>query len=49
MKLPKIVQDQLSGNPLEWSEGSGRFLATTDESGAADSMKMNFLTTSVTG
>ena len=49
MKLPKMVLDKYSGDPLEWPEWSGQFIATIDQSGVADSVKMNYLKTLVTG
>ena len=33
MKLPKLVLDKFDGDPLEWLEWSGQFLARNDESG----------------
>ena len=35
-KLTKMVLDKICDNLLEWPEWSGQFLATVDESGAAD-------------
>ena len=49
MKLPKLVLDKFSGDPLEWPEWSGQFLATVDQAGVPDSVKMNYLKTLVTG
>ena len=37
MKLPNLVLDKFDGDPLEWPEWSGQFLATVDESGTSDS------------
>ena len=48
-KLPKLVLDKFAGDPLEWPEWSGQFLATVDQAGVPDSVKMNFLKTLVTG
>ena len=47
MKLPKMVLDKFSGDPLEWPEWSGQFLATVDQAGVADSVKMKYLKTLV--
>ena len=49
MKLPKLVLDKFAGDPLEWPEWSGQFLATVDQAGVPDSVKMNYLKTLVTG
>ena len=49
MKLPKLVLDKCSGNLLEWHEWSGQFLATVDQAGAPNSVKMNYLKALVTG
>ena len=49
MKLPKSVLDKFSGDPLEWPEWSGQFLATVDQGGVADSVKMKYLKTLVSG
>ena len=49
MKLPKLVLVEFEGNPLEWPERSGQFLATIDGSGLSDSHKMQYLKTLVTG
>ena len=49
MKLPKLVLDKFAGDPLEWPEWSGQFLATVDQAGVPDSVKMNYLKTIVTG
>ena len=43
MKLPKLVLDKFAGDPLEWPEWSGQFLATVDQAGVPDSVKMNYL------
>ena len=49
MKLPKLVLDKFDGDPLEWPEWSGQFLATVDESGITDSNKMKFLKSLLNG
>ena len=49
LKLPKLVLDKFAGDPLEWPEWSGQFLATVDQAGVPDSVKMNYLKTLVTG
>ena len=49
MKLPKLVLDKFSGDPLEWPEWSRQFLATVDQAGVADSVKLNYLKTLVNG
>ena len=37
MKLPKLLLYKVDGNPLEWPEWSGQFLAIVDGSRASDS------------
>ena len=49
MNVPKIVLDNLAGGPSEWPERSGQFIATIEQSGIADSGKMNYLKTLITG
>ena len=49
VKLPKRILDQFSGDPLEWPEWSGQFLATIDQPLADDGMKTNYLKALVTG
>ena len=49
MKLPKLFLDKFDGNPLEWPEWSGQFLAAIEGSGASDSDKMQYLKSLVTG
>ena len=49
IKVPKMVLKKFSGNPLDWLESSGQFIATIEESGYADSVKTNFLKTLITG
>ena len=49
MKLPKIVLDKTSDDPLEWLEWSGQFIATIEQSGTADSVKTNYSKTLVIG
>ena len=49
MKLPKIVLNKFHGDPLEWPEWSGKFLATVDESGISDSNKMKHLKSLLNG
>ena len=48
MKLPKLVLHKFAGDPLEWPEWSGQFLAPVDQAGVPDSVKMNYLKTFVT-
>ena len=49
MKFSRMVLDKSSGNLLEWPEWSGQFLATVDESGEAETVKMAYVKTLVTG
>ena len=49
LKLPKLVLDKFSGDPLEWPEWSGQFLSTVDEAVLDDNVKMKYLKTLVTG
>ena len=49
MNWPKMVLNKLSGDRLDWFEWSGQFIATIEQSGFADSVKMNHLKTLVTG
>ena len=49
MKLPELVLDKISGDPLEWPEWSGQFLSTVDEVAVDDNTKMKYLKTLVTG
>ena len=49
MKLPKMALDNLSGNTLEWPEWSDQFIATNEQYGVSDSVKVNNLKTFVTG
>ena len=46
MKLPKLVLDKFAGDPLEWS---GQIIATVDQAGVPESVKMNYLKSLVTG
>ena len=49
MKLSKLFSDKISGDPLDWPEGSGQIVATIDHLLADDGMKMNYLKTFVIG
>ena len=49
MKLPKLILEKFSGNPLDWPEWSGQFLATVDQAQVDDGIKMNYLKTLVSG
>ena len=49
MTLLKLVMDKVDGDPLEWPEWSGHFLATVDESGITDSNKMKNLKSLLVG
>ena len=42
-KMLVMVLDNFSGDRLEWPEWFVQFIATVDESGAADSLKMDYL------
>ena len=42
-QLPKLVLDNCDGDPLEWPEWSGHFLATVDASGISDSNNIKYL------
>ena len=41
--------DKFSGDPREWREWSGQFLATVDQAGELDSVKMNYFKFLITG
>ena len=49
IKLPKLVLDKYDGDPFEWPEWSGQFLATVDESGISYGNKMNCLKSLLNG
>ena len=43
MKLPNMVLDKYSGDPLEWPEWSSQFIATIEQSRIANSIKVKYL------
>ena len=49
MKLLEMILDKSSGIPLKWPECSGQNIAIIEHSGVANSAKMNYLKTLVTG
>ena len=49
MKVPRLVLDDFSGDPLEWPEWSGQFLSTVDEATVDENVQMEYLKTLVTG
>ena len=49
MKLPKLILDEFSADPLKWWQLCGQFLATIEQHCANDGMKMKYLNTLVTG
>ena len=49
IKLPKLVLDNIPGDPLEEPEWSDQFLSTVDEAAGDDNVKMKRLETLLTG
>ena len=49
MKLPRLVLAKFDGDPFEWPEWSGQFLATADESAKSDSNEMKYLKSLLNG